>query len=110
MARYECGIKLSNIEQVLEIKTQLEFLKKAVSLSEAHPELQFIFCTKTEFLLEEYSWTAQQISDVYIDYVYMDTDGVIICINDIMERLDIFDKNQAIAKSRQMIIVETEPL
>ena len=98
------------------MKKQFALLKETISLSEAHPELDILFCTTSDFLPDEFGWVAQQMERVFIDYVYKDEDGdVWIGIDDIRESLEgkqsrDFTKEEVFKeiKPKQMIIIETK--
>ena len=58
------------------MKTQREWLKKALELSQEHPDLEIHFCVSEDEILDEITWTAHNISNVEIGYWYQDDEGV----------------------------------
>lgn len=70
------------------MKTQLELLKEAVALAEAHPEAQIRICATSDELLDNFGWTAHKINRVDFDWWYADEENIHVGLQDIKDCLD----------------------
>lgn len=64
------------------MKTQLEFLKLAVQLAEANPNMKIKIFTSCEELSDDYAWQEQKIYSVSVEDYYLHNDERILIDED----------------------------
>lgn len=67
------------------MKSQIEFLKKAIKLKNENPEMDIHFCACSDELLNDFAWTAHLISKIEINPWLQDDERIYIDEDEIKE-------------------------
>lgn len=95
------------------MKTQLDFLKEAVSLAENNPECKIRIASSNE-LCEDSSWTEHQITKVEKSLYYQNNESIFLNAYDVVEYFEVFrDKDITEEEAKKLmefaIIIHTAP-
>jgi len=94
------------------MKTQLEFLKDAVKLAEANPDIEIHIAADSDELSEEFGWTDHRITSVEKSIYCCYNEKIITDIDELIEYLeDTLDKDvteeEALKETKQVILIRT---
>lgn len=92
---------------------QIDFYKEVVRLESENPGIGIMIYSFSNPILEDFTWTAQRIWRVDIDYVFRNKRTVSIGIEDIKDAIETIEdkclsEDEIKQRSKKMIIVTTE--
>lgn len=96
------------------MKTQLEYFKEVIRLSEENPTAEIKILATSDMLLEGFAWTAHKIASVSMGYWYKSKQGTIQTdLDDIIDTVEVeedkeINKEDALKLATLAILVETE--
>jgi hypothetical protein len=94
------------------MKTQLEFLKEAVALAEADPDLEIIVGVASDEVCEDSFWSKQQIIKVEKVLSWTRDENIFTGLKDIMEEMEYFldrqvTEEEILKQSKEVIMIYT---